>query len=76
MLSFAHFDKNIEALGGVLDCKDTGYKLQFTNILLRAELDSSPDGILVVDPTGTHIILFNQRFSYMMGIPPKLSMQE
>src|ERR1700676_5523184 len=72
MLPLARFDKNMEAMQGNLDSKDAEEKLRFTNILLRAEMESSPDGILVVDPTNTHIILFNRRFIDMMGIPPEL----
>jgi PAS domain-containing protein len=43
-------------------------KLKFANILLRTEMEASPDGILVVD-NNRKIISFNQRFADIWSIP-------
>jgi diguanylate cyclase (GGDEF)-like protein/PAS domain S-box-containing protein len=43
-------------------------KLQLVNILLRTQMEASPDGILVVD-LSRRIISFNQRFADMWQIP-------
>ena len=42
--------------------------------LLRATLESTADGILVVDRTG-HVAAYNQRFAQMWGLPPALLAQ-
>ncbi len=43
-------------------------RLQFANTLLTTEMETSPDGILVVDKEAT-IISFNNRFASMWRIP-------
>ena len=43
-------------------------KLQFANTLLTTEMETSPDGILVIGKTA-RIISFNHRFASMWGIP-------
>jgi len=43
-------------------------KLQFANVLLKAETEASPDGILVVDANRA-ILSFNQRFAEIWKIP-------
>jgi diguanylate cyclase (GGDEF)-like protein len=43
-------------------------KLQFANILLKTEMEASPDGILVVDEN-RKVISFNQRFADIWKIP-------
>ncbi|MFA6317705.1 MAG: PAS domain S-box protein [Elusimicrobiota bacterium] len=42
------------------------------NALLRAQLEASPDGILVVDPKG-RMLSFNRRFVEMWGIPDRVA---
>jgi diguanylate cyclase (GGDEF)-like protein/PAS domain S-box-containing protein len=44
-------------------------RLQFANTLLRTAMETSPDGILVVD-SEMRIIAFNRRFADMWGIGP------
>jgi PAS domain S-box-containing protein len=46
-------------------------ELAFRNIILSAQLETSIDGILVVD-ANNKIILYNHRFIEMMGIPQEL----
>jgi len=48
--------------------KATEQKLQFANLLLKTEMEASPDGILVVDAKG-QILLYNQRFAAMWRVP-------
>jgi diguanylate cyclase (GGDEF)-like protein/PAS domain S-box-containing protein len=48
--------------------KQMDERLQFANTLLTTEMETSPDGILVVD-TAASIISFNQRFAAMWQIP-------
>ena len=50
------------------DRKRMDEQLQFANTLLTTEMETSPDGILVVDTEG-RIISFNQRFAAMWQIP-------
>ncbi|MEO8660396.1 MAG: EAL domain-containing protein [Bryobacteraceae bacterium] len=45
-------------------------QLQFANSLQSAELEASPDGIMVVD-ADDRIISYNQRFATMWGVPPQ-----
>ena len=44
-------------------------RLQFANTLLTTAMETSPDGILVVDAS-SRIISFNRRFADMWNIPP------
>jgi len=46
-------------------------ELLLKNAILSTQQETSLDGILVVDDE-SHIILFNQRFTEMWGIPPEL----
>ena len=48
--------------------KNAEEKLQFANTLLTTEMETSPDGILVVD-TNLRIISYNRRFADMWRIP-------
>ena len=52
----------------VTDRKRAQAELEFRNVLLSTQLESSLDGILVVDPNHK-IISFNSRFVRMFGIP-------
>jgi PAS domain S-box-containing protein len=45
-------------------------KLQLTNILLKTEMEASPEGILVVD-ANRRVISFNMRFAKMWNIRPE-----
>lgn len=45
--------------------------LQFTNTLLATTLESSPEGILVVDESA-HVVSFNRRFVDMWHVPAEL----
>jgi len=47
--------------------KNTEAKLQFANTLLTTQMETSPDGILVVD-ANARIISFNRRFADMWGV--------
>ena len=53
----------------ITERKNAEDELLFANILLTTEMETSPDGILVVDADRT-IISFNQRFADMWRIPP------
>jgi diguanylate cyclase (GGDEF)-like protein/PAS domain S-box-containing protein len=55
----------------VTDLKNAEEKLQFANILLNIQMETSPDGILVVD-AGARIISYNRRFADMWGVPLEL----
>jgi PAS domain S-box-containing protein len=46
-------------------------ELQFANTLLSTQMESSPDGILVVD-ANSRVISFNQRYADMWGLPADL----
>jgi diguanylate cyclase (GGDEF)-like protein/PAS domain S-box-containing protein len=60
------------ALEGVLDeiddRKRAEQQLLFNNTLLTTQMETSPDGILVVDEAG-RIVTFNRRFADMWAIP-------
>lgn len=58
----------IAILRDITERKAADRRLQFANLLLKTEMETSPDGILVVSPT-RQIILFNQRFSDIWRIP-------
>lgn len=49
------------------DLKSAEEKLQFANTLLTTQMETSPDGILVVD-ANARIISFNRRFADMWGV--------
>ena len=55
----------------ITSLKSAEEKLQFVNTLLRTQMETSPDAILVVDAS-SRIISFNRRFSDMWGIPVEL----
>ncbi|WP_156921899.1 putative bifunctional diguanylate cyclase/phosphodiesterase [Azorhizobium doebereinerae] len=63
----------VVALEGVLDEIDARKRaqdaLEFTNLLLKTQMETSPDGIVVVDETG-RIISVNRQFWEMWRIPP------
>jgi len=44
-------------------------ELQLANLLLRTQMEASPDGILIVD-ANMKIVSFNQRFADMWNLPP------
>jgi two-component system, cell cycle sensor histidine kinase and response regulator CckA len=46
-------------------------QIKFSNILLSAQQEASPDGILVIDDNGK-ILLSNKRFADMWGIPSQV----
>ncbi len=54
-----------------IERKHAGYDLQHTVSLLQSTLESTADGILVVDGNG-RIVLFNERFVSQWGIPRKI----
>jgi len=54
--------------GDITERRAAEAKLQFANVLLGAQMDASPDGILVVD-ADQRIISFNRRLSQIMHIP-------
>ena len=72
--SQASFDKNgcaLKVTGIIQDIserKKIESALQFSNTLLRSEMEASPDGILVVTPD-RKIVSFNQRFATMWHLP-------
>lgn len=51
----------------------TEEELERSVSLFRATLESTADGILVLDKTGKNIVTFNQRFLAMWHIPPALA---
>jgi diguanylate cyclase (GGDEF)-like protein/PAS domain S-box-containing protein len=57
------FETNADAAS----LKSTEAKLQFANTLLMTQMETSPDGILVVD-ANARIISFNHRFADMWGV--------
>jgi two-component system, NtrC family, sensor kinase len=58
-------------LSDVTARKESELELRSKSALLEAQIDSTIDGILVVDPDG-HRILQNQRFLDMFRFPPEL----
>ncbi len=58
-------------LNEVTDRKSVESKLSFSNILLTTAIESSPDGILIVDANG-RIIKFNRNFAALWDVPPEL----
>jgi PAS domain S-box-containing protein len=68
----------VEALGSIafavaqgIERKRTEERLRQTVSLLQSTLNSTADGILVVDASG-RIVLFNERFTSMWRIPEKI----
>ncbi|MCK9295873.1 MAG: PAS domain-containing protein [Desulfobulbaceae bacterium] len=64
----------IEIVRDITKRKLAEQKLQKTNSLLQAVLDSTTDGILAVDPEG-HLLTCNQKFVEIWGIPPHILKQ-
>lgn len=63
----------IRAVGTVQDIterKDADDKLEFANVLLKAEMEASPDGIVVVDEQGM-TVSFSQKYADMWDIRPE-----
>jgi diguanylate cyclase (GGDEF)-like protein/PAS domain S-box-containing protein len=63
-----------QAIGIIRDItvrKESENKVQFANVLLKTEIEASPDGILVVGPQ-REILLVNRRFAEMWGIASDL----
>ena len=58
-------------LTDVTERKSSESKLTFSHILLTTAIESSPDGILVVDEDG-RIIMFNRHFVELWDIPPAM----
>ena len=61
----------IAVLRDVSDRKNIVNELSFKTILLETQLETTIDGILVVDDK-SNIVLYNQRFGEMWGIPKTL----
>ena len=65
-------------IGRVCSFRDVSYRkrtertLEFQNIILSTQQETSIDGILIVDESNT-IISYNQRFIDIFGIPPELA---
>ncbi len=55
----------------ITDRKQAEEELRFTNLLLSTQLESSIDGILVVDAKN-QMTSYNHRFAEMMGIPAEI----
>jgi len=55
----------------ITDLKNAEEKLQFANMLLNIQMETSRDGILVVD-AAARIISYNRRFADMWGVPLEL----
>ena len=58
----------IGVLRDITERKNAENRLQFANVLLKSEMEASPLGILVVDPS-RKILLFNQKFADIWKIP-------
>jgi diguanylate cyclase (GGDEF)-like protein/PAS domain S-box-containing protein len=61
--------------GDITERRAAEAKLQFANVLLGAQMDASPDGMLVVDAE-QRIIAFNRRLAEIMHIPMPDSLAE
>lgn len=61
----------IESVKDITERKKQEEDLQFRNVLLSTQQETSLDGILVVDEE-SHIISYNRRFVELWGIPAKL----
>ena len=53
----------------ITSLKDAEEKLQFANNLVHTTMETSPDGILVIDANGK-ILSWNRRYGELWGIPP------
>jgi diguanylate cyclase (GGDEF)-like protein/PAS domain S-box-containing protein len=60
--------RSIGTVQDITDQKRTEAQLRFANTLLATQMETSPDGILVVDPQG-QIQSMNQRFADMWNLP-------
>ena len=58
-------------VGRIQRHSETLEKLAFSNILLTAVIESSPDGILVANNINK-ILTYNQRFLEMWNSPPQM----
>jgi diguanylate cyclase (GGDEF)-like protein/PAS domain S-box-containing protein len=64
--------KTLRIIGSVQDITEhrlSEDRLQFANLLLKTQMEASPEGILVVD-ANRHLIDSNQRFAEIWGIAP------
>ena len=55
----------------ITDRKQAEQDLEFRNLILTTQLETAIDGLLIVDEQGK-IILYNQRFCQMWGIPKEI----
>jgi diguanylate cyclase (GGDEF)-like protein/PAS domain S-box-containing protein len=70
-LTSAHFGSGWEAIAIIRDItarKESERKIAFDDMLLRTEMEASPDAILVVDGN-RKIISLNQRYADLWGLP-------
>jgi len=65
-------DDDGEIVGISVVHHDISAELEFRRALLEAQLETSLDGILIVDPTGARILSRNLRFAAMWEIPANL----
>jgi diguanylate cyclase (GGDEF)-like protein/PAS domain S-box-containing protein len=63
-------DVAVGTIQDITERKNAENKFEFTSVLLTAEMEASPDGILVVDAEGD-IVSCNERFSDMWQILPE-----
>jgi diguanylate cyclase (GGDEF)-like protein/PAS domain S-box-containing protein len=58
-------------LRDITERKSAEAKLQFANIMLKTQMEASPDGIVAIDAEGM-IVSFNQRYAEMWNLPAAL----